>query len=855
MSIFVIRTSLSAALLGLCAAATSYAGPDRCEQSSHIPWVTLEQRDADGGLLPAYRDTMRRPLEYFGISIWSGPEEGGGYLGALADPATVEAGATNVFVQSEVVETQADYREMAELGVGFLPFTHTLFSPVDDERGFYTYEKVKRIIGFLEKEGVAATAYFGLANHPGFPIFTLAYAKQDPARYQVDAAGRTIHRVVQRGTVLNPALSWEHPDLAAGAIKSAAHHAEDWKGFSNVPFWCLMGENLFGDKTGDYCEAHRLHFAAWLKHRYRTAEAWAKAWGPDTPTRFADAPTPTVSSPETLTPAELDKARFRRESLAELYRAVRVAVRAADPERPAFGLFHGSTDRPKQLVEMGVHPDRIAAATDGIASSHILWPNTEDPRNLLNLAVFRSFGRPVVVPIFGLEQDRVINDFTSANYKVDRIARRVYEHMGLGVWGLAVGYWKVWGWTLAHHEEGKREIARLCAELKGLETDSELMQPVSFPVGFVIAADDAAVGGMPEVYKTLYAGALSRGLPVEFVYEERLLSGRPAVPSVLVVAGACGLSEAGLATLRAHVESGGSALLWPQGNADWCPKDLPKHERVRLHADRARPAPGDVVDWLAARAGPDAVPVRYGDGSAPLESFALTDGVNALVIAVNTADQPIDAASFELGEHLVAGKPRWHVRVGAGATVAGRRVELSLRPHGVAVLYGETRVPKSWDLAGERARLETALGAAEAQGFHVDHARRNLDSAAAHLKAGRPAKALACLLHVRRTLLVRIQSPAKGETLAARVRVVSLGAPLPTYTEVQLRFPDHGNVRVDLEKRGRGEWTGKVARDGRLAVYDYDLSEYRPEPGPVAVEAEARAGARAGASPILMWMP
>lgn len=818
-----------------------------------IPWDKLEQTDADGGLLPSYVGVMRRPLEYFGISIWSGPEDGGGYMGALADPAVIASGGVNVFAETEVVETLDDYRELAGLGINFLPFTHTLFSPAENQHGFYTYDKVKEVIAFLEEKDVPITAYFGLANHPGFPIFTLDYARQDPTRFQRNGQGRDVYRLFPMRTVLNPALSWEHPELARGAFDSAAYHAADWREFSNIPFWCLMGENLFADKEGDFSEAHRRHFAAWLERRYGSEEELREAWGLDRPVRFADVPSPAAVTSATPTLQEIDAARFRRESMAELYRAVRGSVRSADPSRLALGLFHGSANCPEELVRMGIHPDRIATMTDGIASSHILWPNTRDPRNLVNLALFRSFGKPVVVPIFGLEQDKVINDFTSANYKVRRIARRTYEHLGMGVWGLAVGYWKSWGWTLAHHEEGKREIRRLAAELKRLDPELEWMQPVPPQVGFVVSADDAAVSGVPSEYLSLFASALERGLPVEFVYEERLLSNRPAVPPVLVVAADKGLSADAVERIRAHVRDGGSVLAWPTGNEDWAPRGRRTNRRVRVVGRRDQPAPRELVDWLARQGGSQAVPVKYGETCAGLETFALSDGVNGLIVVINTLDQALEGASFSVGDDIAAGPLRWATRVGKDVSIDGQQVTATLEPQEVAVLFGQAVVPKEWDLERELTRIESQLVSSRERGFQTASSREVLLFARNHLAAGRRTKALAGLLRVRRSLLVDLQIDSANDGAEVLARVASVGHTLPETAAVELRLPDHADVRVQLAKTSENQWTGNLPRDERLAVYDYDAGRYTPDRRPIAVQAEARAGAYAGASPVVLW--
>jgi len=507
------------------------------EPTAPIPWDRFEQIDADGGLLPSYGDVMRRPLEYFGISIWSGPEDGGGYMGALADPAVIESGGVNVFAETEVVETLDDYRELAGLGINFLPFTHTLFSPTADQHGFYTYDKVKEVIAFLEEKDVPITAYFGLANHPGFPIFTLDYARQDPTRFQRGGQGKDVYRLFPMRTVLNPALSWEHPDLAQGALESAAHHAADWREFSNIPFWCLMGENLFADEEGDFSEAHRRHFAAWLERRYGSEEELQKAWGRDSPVHFADVPSPAAVTSPTPTLQEIDAARFRRESMAELYRAVRGSVRSADPGRLALGLFHGSANRPRELVRMGVHPDRIA----------------------------------------------------------------------------------------------------------------------------------------------------------------------------------------------------------------------------------------------------------------------------------------------------------------------------TLDPQEVAVLFGEAVLPKEWDLERELTRLESQLASSRERGFRTASSRKVLLFAQDYLAAGRRTKALAGLLRVRRSLLVDLQVDSANGGAAVLVKVASVGHALPETAAVELRLPDHADVRVQLAKTSENQWTGNLRRDEQLGVYDYDAGRYAPDRGPVAVQAEARAGAYAGASPVVLW--
>jgi hypothetical protein len=122
---------------------------------------------------------------------------------------------------------------------------------------------------------------------------------------------------------------------------------------------------------------------------------------------------------------------------------------------------------------------------------------------------------------------------------------------------------------------------------------------------------------------------------------------------------------------------------------------------------------------VAKLAGAGALPVCCGGGCADLEFFALTDGVNAMVIAINMSDHRLTRATFEMAKHLAAGEASWSALVGDDVEVKERQVEMSLEPHGVAVLFGRLVVPESWNVRGECARLRKALGEAHSGASRV----------------------------------------------------------------------------------------------------------------------------------------
>jgi len=135
----------------ICAVVLPAAGDTFGAEPTTVPWKMLEHRESGGNLLPAYRSAMRRPLEYFGISIWSGPEEGGGYMGALAQPSTIHAGGVNVFTDSEVLETEEDYESLVEMAEEIIDFWAE--NGLEHERCGEMIERIG-LVNFLEGIGV-----------------------------------------------------------------------------------------------------------------------------------------------------------------------------------------------------------------------------------------------------------------------------------------------------------------------------------------------------------------------------------------------------------------------------------------------------------------------------------------------------------------------------------------------------------------------------------------------------------------------------------------------------------------------------------------------------------------------------
>jgi hypothetical protein len=261
----------------------------------------------------------------------------------------------------------------------------------------------------------------------------------------------------------------------------------------------------------------------------------------------------------------------------------------------------------------------------------------------------------------------------------------------------------------------------------------------------------------------------------------------------------------------------------------------------------------ELVGWLTEQASPSSLPVQCDDNGSGLETFALCDGVNVLIVAINTLDSPLREAAFTINDRITNRALKWQPRVGESVRVAGRQVTVSLKPQEVAVLLGEPEVPESWRLDEELSAMQRRLDAAAAERFDVVDSRRLLSESRTHWAAGRRSKALAGLLRLRRLLLVTLEIQAQENAAQARTRVVSLGKALPETTRAVLRFPDHGDLTMPLRKASDGTWEATLLRDDRIAVYDYRNAQYVPRGGPIAVQAEILAETYAGASPVVSW--
>jgi hypothetical protein len=247
------------------------------------------------------------------------------------------------------------------------------------------------------------------------------------------------------------------------------------------------------------------------------------------------------------------------------------------------------------------------------------------------------------------------------------------------------------------------------------------------------------------------------------------------------------------------------------------------------------------------------VPIKYGANCSGLETFALCDGVNGLIVAINTHDDTLKEATFSIGADIAAELLQWSARVGKQVSIEGQQVTVTLPAHQVAVLYGRTAAADQWDLRDEVSRLQSSVASAAGQGFDTASVRRDLRMTRIFLDAGRRDKALAGLVRVRRSLLVDLQLEGSADEAEVQVRVTSVGRPMPWTSTVELRLPDHGDVRLRLANADKHRWEGTLRRDESLAVYDYRRRCYAPDGGPVAVQAEARAGVCRGASPVVIW--
>lgn len=237
---------------------------------------------------------------------------------------------------------------------------------------------------------------------------------------------------------------------------------------------------------------------------------------------------------------------------------------------------------------------------------------------------------------------------------------------------------------------------------------------------------------------------------------------------------------------------------------------------------------------------------------AALESFTLSDGVNAVVILTNITELKIQA-TVRVSERLLPEK-KYRVRdlgsgIELGEVQANRAVvHAAVAPHRSAVLFFEAAKVRNIESLLHNVEKAIAKLPEEAVRPHRAHLQRAREA----VRDGRPAKALAS---VRRALQrVPMTLEAKVADGQLQIRATTFGknggrGPL------NARFVPLPGVAATLARQGKGRFAAIMPLDKLGMRYDYRRRKYVPYYGVVEVIVAGRIGERAAAGSCVVEIP
>ncbi len=256
-----------------------------------------------------------------------------------------------------------------------------------------------------------------------------------------------------------------------------------------------------------------------------------------------------------------------------------------------------------------------------------------------------------------------------------------------------------------------------------------------------------------------------------------------------------------------------------------------------------QPAAGDLTVWLNYL-GP--TPAR-----AALESFTLSDGLNAIAILTNISGTTVRADLKAAPELLPSDAGRVHLTDLASGSDLGAmsrdaiRAQVAIPPHRSAIVFIAAEVDEATAKAAV-AKLEAS--ATGPQRAHLVRAREAL-------AAGRFAKALACARLGEASIPCVLTATASGGKVLD-LRAECPGTPtadLPR--ELEVRFVPLPGKMIRLARGGDGTYTASLPITDLGSRYDYAAKRYVPYWGGLEVLATGSAAGREVAASCVVDVP
>lgn len=716
---------------------------------------------------------------------------------------------------------------------------------------------------------VDAGAGIGEHNNAFFVTYPEWFWQMHPQAAMRDREGN----IIRAGE--NPWIAMDDPVLTDATLRQMRETVPLLRGQRRVRYWVIGGEqgypDYFGLPEGDF----RPEFLA----RYR---AWREGQpNPLAPFPAKEGGTAPISSQETERGrGDGDEIhlwrRFREAAMAERFALYTTALRQLDPTRPIFIPTHGNPFALDFRAKMGFPLTDLAGTADGFEAGPISIDDDAERIHRLTLDMQTSLGVPVVAP--RLANKRLDNSARGGgrSFSPQSARRAVYEALGMGVWHIGLVQWRgylpdgEWG---VQDTPAEAECKRLFAELRQAAPWLEGCSRLHPQVG-IFLSDATWRRWWQDRWTLLYDIACSRGWNTMFVHDAQC--GAKLVETVPILLSVdnpmfsqqahralseylyAGGKVIAVGAFAEHDEDGNSLPPLPDGITR-LPDDAHGTPVTVIHqtstdrgaatwSAKVRPLPAEQIEQHLERMAflhPIQVSTPGGFGWAKgVECLPLTDGVNLVVVLLHRTDS-VREVQVSLHPRLLEARG---VRYRPRDAITGQLISqtlparVTLEPYGTRLLVVERATPAE-ECRREVAQAERTVARWREKGVGVAQHEAWMQSAIAHLKAQRFAKAFAIARNVTGSLAIQPVVRRTGETLHVEATVWQPDGKTAEGAQVRVRLvPDAFHwQKMEADDKGVFSATLNLPR-----LYNPMEARYAPVTQGLMLLFEARGGELCG---------
>ncbi|GAH15165.1 unnamed protein product, partial [marine sediment metagenome] len=210
------------------------------------------------------------------------------------------------------------------------------------------------------------------------------------------------------------------------------------------------------------------------------------------------------------------------QSMAEFFSYNYNCIISEDKSRSIFCIFHGDIFHDHTYSDLGESVQLMGAATDGFATSQIMY-NEEKPNfNYLYLRVLSSVGKPIACQALAnvsREEGSIINNsFTPWD-----VRKSIYQCLGFGVWHVGLVMWKGslpdGDWSI-YGKESQKEVRKVFSEVEKIKDTISYMQPLKPEVGVYVPEAQWLLKGWSPYWNNFLKWAIKNNINYRYIFDK-----------------------------------------------------------------------------------------------------------------------------------------------------------------------------------------------------------------------------------------------------------------------------------------------------------------------------------------------